>query len=168
MANRSNYRRRGKFVPLPPGVWKVSRSLDRSQWAREHASTAIQIWEHARKEQRTHAWILEQRQRLIYDRPTWRMLTAYERAEVNATFRAASDIAWRRDLTHRLGPVSGPLPEASKPNGSDLHDWSEGSPLPLLARTPGALYGGTFWRGTDSCFDTYSCSNPVREKEKVS
>lgn len=147
--------RRGRFVPLPAGVYKVSRSKDRPQWARDLASVAIEIWMQAREQTRSHDWILEQRTSRIFKSSTWRMLTDTERAHVRSTFDACSAIAWRRDLVWRLGTAEGPQPESIQGY------WGEGSLFPKLARTPGALYGGHFWKGSDVPFAEYRCSNPI-------
>lgn len=141
-------------------TFKTSRSKNRSVWAGDLRSRVLTIWETARKEGRTHAQILEARTREIYDSPVWLKLASYERAEINAFFHACSDMAYRRDIVWRLGPVEGPLPETADGMGV----WGEGSPLSTLCRIPGALYGGHFWRGTEKTFSGYTCTNEDRTK----
>jgi hypothetical protein len=141
--------------------FKTSRSVHRRQWARDLQARVITIWDDARKRGLTHDQILTGRQTEIFESPHWGQLSHRERAEINAWFHACSEMAQRRDLVWRLGPKSGPLPE-------DVQgQWGEGSPFPPLARTPGALYGAHFWRGTDRPFNAYTCTNAPRRDRRV-
>lgn len=110
--------------------------------------------------------------------PHFQRLTYAEIGYLTGYREALQDVLWRRDVIWRLGSVDGPLPEnvdgwipktccvsATKLRAikcpiceHDLQN-STGSVLGDLARTPGALYGGHFWRGTDTPFTEYRITN---------
>lgn len=137
-----------------PTTLRPSRSKDRPLWARNLEQHVISIWDTARREGHTHAQILARYAAEVAGSPRFAQLSGVERACIFATFLACSEMANRRDLEWRLGPSTGPLPLP--------HVWGEGSALSQLARTPGALYGAHFWRGTDKAFTDYlPCDRPA-------
>lgn len=131
----------------------VSRSKDRSVWASDIRSRVIELWRAARRDGLTHAEVLRRYKEATTGSPHWRQLTAYERAEVFATYRALSEWMNRTELVWRLGPAKGPLPESAQ------GQWGDGSELSRLCRIPGALYGAHFWKGTDKPFGEYKATN---------
>lgn len=133
------------------GKPRASRSKNRDMWARDLRFRVIFLWEDARKNGWTHEEILGRFISIKAHSLTWPKLTAAEQHDIWTVWDTCQAVAYHRDITWRLGPAEGPLPE-------DSQVWGEGTELSRLARIPGALYGGHFWRGTDKPFGEYKAS----------
>lgn len=127
---------------------RPSRSKDRAMWTRNLEHEVISIWESARKNGKSHTWILEQYQLRVRNSPRFDKLSNEERYGIFTVHLACGEMANRRDLVWRLGPQDGPRAENAA--------WDDQTSQ--LARD-GKLYGAHFWRGTDCAFSTYACLN---------
>ena len=102
----------------------------------------------------THDKQVELMAESIYKHPDFKRLTRYEVGYLRGLQDAMQSALWQ-DVIWRLGPSSGPV--------RDVHsEWTD--EMSELSRTPGALYGGHFWKDApDTIYTAYACTNARTE-----
>lgn len=99
--------------------------------------------------QSTHADLLADERYLVWDTEDCRRLTIGYRDMLREVQRCYHEGIYR-SLEWRLGPAAGPIHTAGE-------TWTEETST--LARTPGALYGAHFWKGSDRLYGEWKPTN---------
>lgn len=86
----------------------------------------------------------------VWQSSDYRKLPAYDRGYLHGISDTKRNAIWHSMVEWRLGPATGPIRTAG---GAWTDEMSE------LARTPGMLYGGHYWKGTDKPFTEYRPTN---------
>lgn len=101
-----------------------------------------------------HADMLQEENSRIFHTKAYCSLTISQCDCLREVQRCWHDRIYELHLDWRLGTVDGPVSEAS----TNDHDWSTGR-LSELSRTPGALYGAHYWKGSDRLYGEWKPIN---------
>jgi hypothetical protein len=101
-----------------------------------------------------HSELSAQIRARVYDDPQYKKLNGTYQFGLHEVARCAMDDIWHRHCEWRNGPASGPVRTAIK------DAWTE--QMSELARTPGALYGGHFWKNSDRPYTEYKATNAAK------
>jgi hypothetical protein len=100
----------------------------------------------------THAELLADERRLVFDTKEYRSLTIGQRDCIREVQRVWHDRIYELHLEWILGTAEGPIAD----------DWSTGR-LSDLSRTPGALFGAHVWKGSDRLYGEWKPLHPAKE-----